>query len=284
MENVITVKNMRESDAFTINTSVSGQELMLRAAAGVYNSVKWSGNIAIVCGSGNNGGDGYALAEILVDNGFSPVVLRLSEKLSEDGAYYYNRCKNKGVREAFCDEFTEFSAYDIIVDCILGTGFSGELREDMINLIENINRSPAYKVSVDINSGLSGANGTARPIAVKSDLTVSVGYYKTGMFLNDADLYIGSLKNIDIGIKLLRKQFYLLDKDELSPFTGYSSVNLPYKKFALEYATDDEFRRSPIKVVSKESCDSGRIFVVDYGKSKLIVDQTYVYFQSDNVK
>lgn len=191
MENVITVKNMRESDAFTINTSVSGQELMLRAAAGVYNSVKWSGNIAIVCGSGNNGGDGYALAEILVDNGFSPVVLRLSEKLSEDGAYYYNRCKNKGVREAFCDEFTEFSAYDIIVDCILGTGFSGELREDMINLIENINRSPAYKVSVDINSGLSGANGTARPIAVKSDLTVSVGYYKTGMFLNDADLYIG---------------------------------------------------------------------------------------------
>lgn len=285
MENVITVKNMRESDAFTINTSVSGQELMLRAASGVYNSVKWSGNIAIVCGSGNNGGDGYALAEILVDNGFSPVILRLSEKLSGDGAYYYNRCKHKGVREAFCDEFTEFSAYDIIVDCILGTGFSGELREDMINLIENINRSPAYKVSVDINSGLSGANGTARPIAVKSDLTVSVGYYKTGMFLNDADLYIGSLKNIDIGIKLLKKQFYLLDKDELSPFTGYSSVNLPYKKFALEYATDeDEFRRSPIKVVSKESCDSGKIFVVDYGKSKLIVDQTYVYFQSDNVK
>ena len=284
MENVISVKNMRESDAFTINTSVSGKELMQRAARGVYESVKWNGSIAIFCGSGNNGGDGYALAEILFDNGFSPVILRLSEKFSEDGAYYYNRCKNKVINELFCDEFTDLSSYDIIVDCILGTGFSGELREDIINLIENINRASAYKVSVDINSGLSGANGTAHPTAVKSDLTVSIGYFKTGMFLNDANTYIGSLKNVDIGIKLLKKQYYLITKDELGPFTGYSSVVLSAEKFALEYATDEaEFKRNPLKVISKESCDSKKIFVVDYNGSKLIIDQTYVYFQSDKV-
>lgn len=284
MEDVISVKNMRESDAFTINTSVSGKELMLRAASGVYKSVKWSGNTAVVCGSGNNGGDGYALAEILFDNGYSPVILKISDKMSEDGAYYYNRCRDKGVKEAYCDEYTDFSAYDIIVDCILGTGFSGALRDNMVKCIENINRSGAYVVSVDINSGLSGANGTARPIAVKSDLTVSIGYYKTGMFLNDAGLYIGSLKNIDIGIKLLKKQYYLIDKDELSPFTGYSSVVLPSEKFKLEYAVDEEeFVRNPLKTVSKESCDSKKIFVVDYGGSKLIVDQTYVYFQSDRI-
>ncbi len=284
MENVISVKNMRESDAFTINTSVSGKELMQRAARGVYESVKWNGSIAIFCGSGNNGGDGYALAEILFDNGFSPVILRLSEKFSEDGAYYYNRCKNKGINELFCDEFTDLSSYDIIVDCILGTGFSGELREDIINLIENINRASAHKVSVDINSGLSGANGTAHPTAVKSDLTVSIGYFKTGMFLNDANTYIGSIKNVDIGIKLLKKQYYLITKDELGPFTGYSSVVLSAEKFALEYATDEaEFKRNPLKVISKESCDSKKIFVVDYNGSKLIIDQTYVYFQSDKV-
>lgn len=284
MDNVISVKNMRESDAFTINTGTSGKELMKRAAAGVYSSVKWRGNIAVICGSGNNSGDGYALAEILFDNGFRPLVLRISDKLSEDGAYYYNRCKNKGINELFCDEYTDLGSYDIIVDCILGTGFSGELWESMISLIENINRADAYKVSVDINSGLSGANGLARPIAVKSDLTVSIGYFKTGMFLNDADKYIGSLKNVDIGIKLLKKQYYLIDKDELSPFTGYSSVQLSDDKFELEYATDEqEFRRNPLKTVSKESCDSKKIFVVDYGESKLIIDQTYVYFQSDKI-
>ena len=285
MENVITVKNMRESDQFTINTSVSGQELMKRAAQGVFDSAVWKGSIAIVCGSGNNGGDGYALAEILTDRGFSPVILRLSDKLSEDGAFYYNNCVKKGVREAFCDEFTDFGEYDIIVDCILGTGFSGTLREDMVSLIESINRSAAYIVSVDINSGLSGKNGIASPTAVKSDLTVSVGYYKTGMFLNDASRYIGRLVNIDIGIKLLKKQYYLLGADELSPFSGYGSVSVSAEEFALRYALDEEeFRRNPLKVVSKESVDSKSVFIIDYDGSKLIVDQTYIYFQSDKVK
>ena len=140
---------MRESDEFTINTSVSSRELMRRAAQGVCDSVSWYGRIAIVCGSGNNGGDGYALGEILADKGFSPVVLRTSEKFSDDGLYYYRQCVKKGVGDLLCDEFTDFSEYDIIVDCILGTGFSGTLREDMIGLIEQINRSGAYVVSVD---------------------------------------------------------------------------------------------------------------------------------------
>ncbi len=285
MENVITVKNMRESDAFTINTSVSGQELMRRAAQGVFDNVSWKGSIAVICGSGNNGGDGYALAEILSDHGFSPVVLRVSENLSEDGAYYYKQCVKKGVSECFCDEYTDLSSYDIIVDCILGTGFSGRLRDDMIQIIEAINRSSAYVVSVDINSGLSGANGIANPVAVRSNLTVSIGYYKTGMFLNDAGEYIGSLVNVDIGIKLLKKQYYLLGDAELSPFTGYGSISISADNFALRYATDEgEFRRNPLKVASKESIDSKCVFVIDFGGNKLIVDQTYIYFNSERVK
>ena len=284
MENVITVKNMRESDEFTINTSVSGRELMRRAAQGVFENVRWSGRIGVVCGSGNNGGDGYALAEILSDKGFAPVLLRVSERLSDDGSYYYNQCRKKGVAELFCDEYNDFTEYDILVDCILGTGFSGTLREDMTELIENINRSGAYVVSVDINSGLSGANGLALPVAVVSDLTVSVGYYKTGMFLGDSADYIRRLVNVDIGIKLLKKQYYLIDREELSPFAGYSSISLTAKQFMRQYAlNEDEFRRSPLKVVSKESVDSGKVFVLDYGASKLIVDQTYVYFQCDRV-
>ncbi|MBQ5398392.1 MAG: NAD(P)H-hydrate epimerase [Ruminococcus sp.] len=283
-QNVITVKNMRESDSYTINTSVPSRELMYRAAMGVYKNMSPKGNIAVVCGGGNNGGDGYALAEIIFDKGVVPTVLRFSDKLSDDGAYYLERCLKKGVPVRFCDADTDFSPYDTVVDCLLGTGFSGSVRGDMLSVIRNINRSGAYVISVDINSGLSGASGIAYPEAVRSDLTVSIGYFKTGMFLNDAPKYIGRLTNEDIGIKLLKKQYYLLTKDELSPFTGYSSVQLSAKDFAREYATDEEeFRRSPLKVVSKESRDSNRIFVVDYGSSRLIVDQTYIYFQSDKI-
>ena len=276
---------MRESDAFTVNTSASGRELMRRAAEGVFDSVSWGGRIAVVCGSGNNGGDGYALAEILSDRGYEPVLFRVSEKLSDDGAYYYRNCMQKGIGECVCDEYTDLADFDIIVDCILGTGFSGKLSDSLISVIGNINRSGAYIVSVDINSGLSGANGLALPVAVRSDLTVSIGYYKTGMFLNDASRYIGSLVNADIGIKLLKKQYYLISAEQLSPFTGYSSEIMTAERFSLEYAVDeDEFRRSPIKVVAKESQDSKKIFVIDYNGSRLIVDQSYVYFQSDRIK
>lgn len=284
MQDVISVKNMRESDNFTINTSASGRELMYRAAMGVYKNVVWKGKIAIVCGSGNNAGDGYALAEILADNGIIPHIIRIGDRLSDDGAYYYDRCLKKGIPVAYYEDGADLKSYDIIVDCILGTGFSGELREPLLSVVNEINLSRAYVVSVDINSGLSGSNGLCGSTAVKSDLTVSIGYYKTGFFLGDSNKYITKLVNEDIGIKLLKKQYYLLTKDELSPFTGYSSVQLTAEEFALRYALDEaEFRRNPIKTVAKESADSKKIFVIDYHGSKLVVDQSYVYFQSDKI-
>ena len=286
MENVISVKNMRESDAFTINTKVcSGRELMSRAAMGVYEKGRRSGNIAIVCGSGNNGGDGYALAEILADKGISASLLRISERFSDDGLYYYKQCIKKGVGDFICDSFTDFSQYDVIVDCILGTGFAGTLDSEMCDIIGEINRSGAYIISVDINSGLNGSNGLASPVAVKSDLTVSIGYYKAGMFLNDAPYYMDRLVNCDIGIKLIKKQYYLITKEEAERFAGYGSVCVTADEFALKYALDErEFKMSPIKTVVKESQDSKKIFVIDYKGSKLIADQSYVYFQSSCVE
>lgn len=287
MLDVISVKNMRESDAFTINTNVcSGRELMRKAAMSVFRQGHWVGNIAIVCGGGNNGGDGYALAEILAEKGIENVsVLRVSEKFSQDGLYYYKQCIKKGIGDFVCDSFTDFSQYDIIVDCILGTGFTGVLDDELTELIEEINRSSAYKISVDINSGLNGSNGLASPVAVKSDLTVSVGYLKTGLLLNDAALYMKRLVNCDIGIKLLKKQYYLITDEEAQRFMGYSSECLTADEFALNYALDErEFSLNPIKTVAKESQDSKKIFVIDFNGNKLIVDQTYVYFQSPKIK
>lgn len=285
MTNVISVKNMRESDAFTINTKVcTGRQLMKKAAMGVYENGLWVGNIAIVCGGGNNGGDGYALAEILVEKGINVSLLRVSENFSEDGLYYYKQCLKKGVGDFVCDSFTDFSQYDVIVDCILGTGFSGTLDSDMIDIIREINKTDAYIISVDINSGLNGNNGLANPVAVKSDLTVSIGYLKTGMFLNDACEYIKKLVNCDIGIKLLKKQYYLISGEEAERFMGYGSVCVKSDEFQKQYSLNErEFELYPIKTVIKESQESKKIFVIDYKCNKLIVDQSYVYFCSPRV-
>ena len=199
----ISVARMRESDKRTIENGVSGCELMKRAALGIYNSSDWDGKkVAIVCGSGNNGGDGYALAGILKENCTDVKIFRVSERFSDDGRYYYEQAKAQGVPEFVFDENTDLSDFDVIVDCILGTGFHGEPEGVIRTAIDEINTSGAYVISADINSGLNGDTGEAA-VAVKSDLTVSIGYFKTGMFLNSAPEFIGELVNVDIGIELV---------------------------------------------------------------------------------
>ena len=90
MKDVITVATMRESDAHTIALYVPSRELMYRAAMGVYQAVNWQGKkVAIFTGSGNNGGDGYALAGILADHSVPCCLYQVSEHYSEDGKYYY---------------------------------------------------------------------------------------------------------------------------------------------------------------------------------------------------
>ena len=163
----------------------------------------------IVCGSGNNGGDGYALAGILRAQGHDVTLLRVTEKFSEDGKYYYDRCLAAGVQEAALSDDCRmdgenFIPYDVLVDCILGTGFTGIPREDVAAVIHGINEAKSrgtYVISADINSGMNGDTGEAE-IAVQSDLTVSIGYFKQGLFRGRAKELIGELVNTDIGIEL----------------------------------------------------------------------------------
>ena len=91
-EKVISVDQMRRSDAYTIEHFVPSKELMHRAADGVYHAYDgWQGKkIAIVTGGGNNGGDGFALAGILKEEGIDSVIYKVSDKLSEDGKYYHD--------------------------------------------------------------------------------------------------------------------------------------------------------------------------------------------------
>lgn len=200
---VISVDRMRKSDEYTIKNIVPSKILMMRAAKGIYDSFDFKGkNVAIICGSGNNGGDGYALSTILCNNDISSTIIRLSDKFSEDGKYYYEMAMNMNIRDELFSDKTELSSYDAIVDCILGTGFKGCVEGITKDAISKINSSKAFVISADINSGLNGDTGEAL-LAVKSDLTVSIGYYKQGLFINDAPKYIKNLTNADIGIKLI---------------------------------------------------------------------------------
>ena len=201
---LVSVEQMRRSDAYTIENFIPSKELMYRAANGVFESfMSWKNKkIAIVVGGGNNGGDGYALAGILKKNNIDSTIIKVSEKMSEDGKYYSDIAAELGVKAEMFTEDTDLSNYEVIVDCILGTGFTGEVRGLAKEAIEAINKSGAYVISVDINSGMNGDTGEA-VLAVRSDLTVSIGYYKQGLFTEAAKKYIKETVNVDIGIVLV---------------------------------------------------------------------------------
>ena len=210
----ISVENMRESDRLTIERCVSGRTLMYRAALGVYRAVNWRGDIAIAVGGGNNGGDGYALACILADKNIPCRIVKLSEKLTEDSAFFAEKANALGVpSEAYTAG--AFDSADIVVDCLLGTGFQGSLREPWLGAVNEINSSGAYVVSVDINSGMNGDTGEAET-AVISDITVTIGYVKRGLVTEKAAPYIKKLVVADIGIMLAKTEYKLCSQADYS--------------------------------------------------------------------
>ena len=200
----VSVANMRESDRKTIENYVPSLTLMYRAAMGVYRAAAWRGDIAIAVGSGNNGGDGFALAYILKMDGIDCRVVTLSDKLSPDSAHFAERAAALGVPVAPYASGA-FAGCDSIVDCLLGTGFHGAVREPYASAIREINAAGANVVSVDINSGMNGDTGEAE-LAVRSDLTVTIGFVKNGMLAVSAGKYMKRLVVTDIGIVLDREE------------------------------------------------------------------------------
>ena len=215
MLDCISVDNMRQSDALTIEKYVPSLELMRRAAEGVFRAARWHGKVAIVVGSGNNGGDGFALACILRQSDIDCAVFTVSQRLSADSAHYAAQAANLGVPiSPFAPSCLD--GFDMVVDCLLGTGFQGALRENYRTAIEAINASGAEVISVDINSGMNGDTGEGELI-VRSDLTITIGFIKHGLVTENAGRYMKRLVCADIGIRLAQEEKKICTTNEYQP-------------------------------------------------------------------
>ena len=185
MERVLSVKQMVDSDNFTINhLGVPQETLVMRAGSAVAEEIikRYHGGRVLVCiGKGNNGEDGKVIAKILSNtHGFFVTTLTVSN----------------GIFKAFDN------TYDIIVDCIFGTGLSRDVEGVYRTAIEKINKSNAKVVACDIPSGLNGDTGLPQGISVRANLTVAIQEYKLGHFLNDGPDYCGEIIAKDIGISI----------------------------------------------------------------------------------
>ena len=206
MTRAVSVETMRISDKYTIDNLVPSKELMYRAGKGLFEAFDgWKSPVLIACGKGNNAGDGYVVAGLLLDRGIDVSLALVADKFSEDGRYYYDKVKDRVTETFIYEEGQDLSGYAVIVDCILGTGFSGEVRGASKSMIEAINAAGAagtYVISCDINSGLNGDTGEGVTY-VKSDLTVSIGEFKLGHFRGLAEEAMKAKVNVDIGIEII---------------------------------------------------------------------------------
>ena len=198
MYRCVSIKQMQDFDKATIE-KVGSTTLMAKAAKAVYEEIpNKDKNIYIISGSGNNGGDGIALLELFQKNGYHPKLFLVSDKVSNDSQYFLDRVNKDDV---YSINRCDYRA-DVFIDCILGTGFKGELKDNIKEIVARINDANAYVISVDIPSGLNGQSGQGI-VAIKADKTIAIQYAKYGHFLNDGKDYIGDLVIKDIGIEAL---------------------------------------------------------------------------------
>jgi hydroxyethylthiazole kinase-like uncharacterized protein yjeF len=155
----------------------------------------------VVAGGGNNGGDGFVVARELYRAGVEVAVLVTKDEYGGDPGTNFEVLRNLGVRFVRSDELeAELGRADLVVDALLGTGFSGEVREKEARIIENMNDSVAPILAVDIPSGVDGATGEVHGVAVRADVTVCAHAAKVGCVISPGREHAGEVVAVDIGI------------------------------------------------------------------------------------
>lgn len=208
---ILSRQEMYFFDKHTIEEiGIPGKVLMENAGIGctdfiVQNCLNPKDKIAVFCGNGNNGGDGFVIARLLTQKKFDVQIFLLgnTKKMSPETNENFDLCvehdiavvdlKNSKIKKS------DFSGYTLMVDAIFGIGFKGEVRGNIADVIDAINNSKTKVVSIDITSGLDADTGKSDK-AVKADFTLTMEAYKYGHFLGDGRKYSGKTKIIDIGI------------------------------------------------------------------------------------
>ena len=199
-----TASEMARADGGAQELGVPGGVLMERAGAEMARVALEAyapNRVLVVAGGGNNGGDGFVIARELHRAGVEVAVLATKDEYTGDPGTNFEILRSLGVRFVRSDELgAELGQSQLIVDALLGTGFSGEVREKEARLIESMNESPAPILAVDVPSGVDGATGEVHGTAVRSDVTVCAHAAKVGCVISPGREHAGEVVAVDIGI------------------------------------------------------------------------------------
>ena len=211
----------------------SSEQLMFKAATAVWNAVqsRWpqTQHIMVLAGSGNNGGDAFALATMALESGVRVdcfVRGDLSHQ-SEAARYYHDEFISMGgVVNALHIDDVENTEAEVIIDGLLGIGLNQSLDDHWQALIHTINQHTAQRVSIDIPSGLNADTGCAMPCAVNAQITVTFIGRKVGCFLADGPDYCGELFFDSLGVS----EFVTQQVAKAGMALSTENVDIPLKR------------------------------------------------------
>ncbi|WP_417581711.1 NAD(P)H-hydrate dehydratase [Pelagibacterium sp.] len=201
MQELLSPKQMAAADRLAIESGVNSLSLMENAGQAVAYEVSQRFSlqpVLVLCGPGNNGGDGFVVARLLSERGWPVRVGLTCSKSDLDGDAAIMARMWGGALEtavpAMCSDF------GVIIDALLGAGLSRDVEGEIADLVTAINDSDAHIVSIDMPSGVDGATGTVCGVAVKANLTVTFFRHKPGHLLFPGAGLCGEVLLADIGI------------------------------------------------------------------------------------
>lgn len=234
---VLTAREMAQLDRQTIEQiGIPGIVLMENAAQGAASFFReqvpdlLGRRIVVFAGSGNNAGDGFALARIFHNLSACVLVvcLRPPDKLSGDALTNYTIVRKLGVPVEAWDEAADFESLwgsvgrcEAVIDAILGTGLKSEVKGLYRQVIQRINKIAVPTLAVDIPSGLDASSGRILGAAVKASATATFGFLKIGHLVEPGSELVGTIRVVDIGIppvlhESAEPKRYYLTRDLLS--------------------------------------------------------------------
>lgn len=212
---ILSVANIREGDQYTVlNEPIADIDLMERAAASCYtwlvSNIVPGKKISIFCGTGNNGGDGFAIARMMLTKGWNTEVYLCGseDNLSDSCRINYDRYRK--IRSSKCQLLTGernlpvfHPDEDIVIDALFGSGLSRPVDGFPAGVIRHINGQSSLVISIDIPSGLfcdESVTGSSDPVIIHADHTLTFSPPKLAFFFPENDRFIGNWHLLDIGI------------------------------------------------------------------------------------
>ncbi len=198
---LLTAQEMAAADRAAVSAGVAGERLMARAGAAVARVIRqrWPVQpVLVLCGPGNNGGDGFVVARLLAESGWPVRLMLLGDvaRLQGDAA----EAAARWTGDILPWEPTAVGDVGLVVDAILGAGLMRELGEPVLAMLDAVRRSGAAVCAVDVPSGIDGSTGAVRGDALQADCTVTFFRRKPGHLLYPGRGLCGQVELADIGI------------------------------------------------------------------------------------